>query len=98
MQTQHIVTTTKTTKTMKQRIVALTAGAGATIATITSKASAALNVTAITDAVGSFSQIMPSIGDMVTSVVPTIMTLAIVGFVVRFYSQILGAISSFLKF
>lgn len=61
-------------------------------------ASAGLNTTSITDAIGSFSDIMPSIGDMVTSVVPTLMTLAIVGFVMRFYSQILEAISGFLKF
>ena len=89
---------TTTKKTMKQRFAAFAVCAGAAITATARNASAALNTTSITDAIGSFSDIMPSIGDMVTNVVPTLMTLAIVGFVMRFYSQILEAISSFLKF
>jgi len=61
-------------------------------------ASAEINTTAIMDAISAFTDIIPGITDMITSVVPAIMTLAIVGFVLRFFNEIISMISSVLKF
>lgn len=61
-------------------------------------ASAAINLTAIVDAVQAFITIMPSLGDMVAAAVPTIMLLAVLAFVMKFFNTILDLIASLIKF
>ncbi len=61
-------------------------------------ATAEINTTSILEAIQAFVDIMPSITDMITTVVPAIMTLAIVGFVLKFFNQIIEMIGSVLKF
>jgi len=61
-------------------------------------ASAEINTTAIMDAISAFVSIMPGITNMITQVVPAIMTLAIVGFVLKFFNQIIAMVASVLKF
>lgn len=61
-------------------------------------ASAAINTTAITEAISAFTDIMPSIGNMVTAIVPTLLTLGVVGFVMKFWNSILEMITSMVRF
>jgi len=65
---------------------------------VVAPASAEINTSAILEAINAFIAIIPGITTMITAVVPAIMTLAIVGFVLRFFNEIIGMISNVLKF
>lgn len=59
--------------------------------------SAALNTTAIIETITGVTTIFPSLGDMVVGIVPTILTLAVVGFILGFFDKILGMVEKFIR-
>lgn len=56
-----------------------------------------VNWTSISDLLAGVTTIFPSIGNMVVAIIPTLMILAVVGFVLYFFDAILDAISGSLK-
>ncbi|EHQ36455.1 hypothetical protein [Methanoplanus limicola] len=60
-------------------------------------ADTSINWTSITDLLEGVTTIFPSIGNMVVAIIPTLMILAVVGFVLYFFDAILDAISGSLK-
>ncbi len=56
--------------------------------------STTMNWTQITDMLSGVTTIFPSIGDMIVAIVPTLMVLAVVGFVLRFFDSIISMIES----
>lgn len=59
--------------------------------------SAALNTTAIIETISGVTEIFPSLGDMVVGIVPTILTLAVVGFIIGFFDKILAMVEKFIR-
>lgn len=59
--------------------------------------SAALNTTAIIETITGVTDIFPSLGDMVVGIVPTILTLAVVGFIIGFFDKILAMVERFIR-
>jgi len=79
-------------KQQKRKILSVgigIAGAGALIG----RGSAAMNTTAILDVLSSMGTIFPALGDVVVALVPTIMILAVVGFITGFFDKILEMVS-----
>ena len=66
-------------------MVALTGGASAEV----------INVSQITGILTDMTQIFPSFGNLVVGITPTILTLAIIGFVIKFFDKILAMIDRF---
>lgn len=60
-------------------------------------ASAAINTTAITDAIDVFTTVTPAIADMVMSILPTIIVISVVGFILKFWDNILEMVKSFTR-
>jgi hypothetical protein len=56
----------------------------------TAASASILNTTAITGIFTDLGSIFPAIGDFIIQVMPTIMTLAVVGFVLKFFDKILS--------
>lgn len=83
-----------TTKKMKTKIIALIGMALMMINT----AAAETNWTAITDTINGFVGIIPSFGTMVAEIMPVILTIAIYGFIMKFWDKILSAIDSAVSF
>ena len=67
-------------------------------ATLCATASAEINTTAITEAISAVTTILPSMGDMVSAAIGPMMTIGIAMFCLRFFADILAAISSGLNF
>jgi len=67
-------------------------------ATLCATASAEINTTAITEAISAVTTILPSMGDMVSAAIGPMMTIGIAMFCLRFFDDILAAISSGLNF
>lgn len=68
------------------------------VAVLAANASAAINTTAITESISAITSILPSMGDMVSAAIGPMMTIGIAMFCLRFFDDILGAISSGLSF
>ncbi|WP_440944969.1 hypothetical protein ACSAZL_12475 [Methanosarcina sp. T3] len=72
--------------------IAATTG-GLSLSILTGGASASvINVSQITGILSDMGLIFPSFGDLVVAIVPTIMTLAVVGFILKFFDKILAMI------
>jgi len=65
-----------------------------TVLSIGGAAAETMNWTQITDMLAGVTTIFPSISDMIVAIVPTLMVLAVVGFVLRFFDSIIGMIES----
>ncbi len=52
-----------------------------------------INTTQITEILTSMIDIFPAIGNLVIAIVPTLITLGLVAFILKFFDEILGAIS-----
>lgn len=57
-----------------------------------------INTTAIIEMITSMTTIFPSMGTMIVAIVPTLLILAIVGFLLGFFDSILEAIQGAMKF
>lgn len=57
-----------------------------------------INTTAIIEMITSMTSIFPSMGTMIVAIVPTLLILAIVGFLLGFFDSILEAIQGAMKF
>lgn len=57
-----------------------------------------INTTAIVEMITSMTTIFPSMGTMVVAIVPTLLILAIVGFLLGFFDSILEAIQGAMRF
>lgn len=57
-----------------------------------------MNWTVVTEMLDGVTTIFPSIANMVTELVPTLLVLAVVGFVLRFFDSIITAISNAMNF
>ncbi|WP_162197644.1 hypothetical protein [Methanosarcina horonobensis] len=68
------------------------------VAVLAANASAAINTTAITESISTITSILLSMGDMVSAAIGPIMTIGIAKFCLRFFDDILGAISTGLRF
>lgn len=68
------------------------------VAVLASHASAAINTTAITESISAITGILPAMGDMVSAAIGPMMTIGIAMFCLRFFDDILGAISTGLSF
>ena len=60
--------------------------------------SPSINWTAIGDIIEGAGSIMPSVGELITAVVPVILLLIVVGFVTGLFDSIIGAISDAFRF
>lgn len=85
-------------KNVKAAVVRSTATVSGGVVALTSLASAEINTTAITQAITAITTILPSMGDMVSAAIGPMMTIGIAMFCLRFFDDILGAISSGLRF
>lgn len=56
-----------------------------------------INTTEIVEIINSMTTIFPSMGSMVIAIVPTLLILAVVGFLLGFFDSILDAINSCMK-
>lgn len=56
-----------------------------------------INTTQIVEIITSMTDIFPSMGSMVIAIVPTLLILAVVGFLLGFFDSILDAINSCMK-
>lgn len=86
-------------KRFKQKLLSagiVATGTGAGVAALAGVGSAAINTTAIIGLITDATTIFPSLGDMVVAIVPTILTLCIVGFVTGFFDKILNMIDRFI--
>ena len=68
------------------------------VAVLSANASAAINTTAITESISAITGILPAMGDMVSAAIGPMMTIGIAMFCLRFFDDILGAISTGLNF
>jgi len=68
------------------------------VAALASHASAAINTTAITESISAIIGILPAMGDMVSAAIGPMITIGIAMFCLRFFDDILGAISTGLRF
>lgn len=76
-----------------QRAVLIFAGLSLTAGA--ASAGEVINTTAITGIFNDMGLIFPSIGNLVVTILPTILTLAVLGFVVTFFDKILGMFDKF---
>lgn len=71
--------------------------AGSALASIGS-ASAEINITAITSAINAVTGIFPSIANMVSAAVEPILIIGVIGFVLKFWDNILDMIGNVTRF
>ncbi|MDQ1252557.1 MAG: hypothetical protein QG646_1678 [Euryarchaeota archaeon] len=84
----------ETNKSMKGKIIALIGMALLMI----NPAAAEVNWSDITTTIDGFVGIIPSFADMVSSIMPVILTIAIYGFIMKFWDKILAAIDNAISF
>ncbi len=85
-------------KNVKSVIVRSAVTVSGGVVTLSSLGSAAINTTAITEAISAVTTILPNMGDMVSAAIGPMMTIGIAMFCLRFFDDILGAISTGLRF
>lgn len=69
----------------------------ASLATLTGGASAEFNTTAINDVLTGMTTILPSMTNVITEIVPIVLTLSVLGFICGFWEKILGMFDKFFR-
>lgn len=85
---------------LKQKLQKHTLKASAgivSLAALTGGASAEFNTSAITSVLDGMITILPSMTNVVTEIVPMILTLSVLGFIVGFWDKILGIFDKFFR-
>lgn len=67
------------------------------LATLTGGASAEFNTTAINDVLTGMTTILPSMTNVITEIVPIVLTLSVLGFICGFWEKILGMFDKFFR-
>jgi hypothetical protein len=88
----------KTEQTKKTGMTKIMAVCFLALVALSGAASAEMNTTAITEAIAAFTVILPSIANMIMAIVPTLLTLGIIGFIFGFWDSILEMIKGLIKF
>lgn len=65
---------------------------GGGVAFIGGASAETINVTAITGILTDMGSIFPALGEMVVNIVPTLMILAVIGFIFKFFDKILAMV------
>lgn len=92
------IKTSLSRKNVKPVLVKGAATVSGAVVTLSTHAAAAINTTAITEAISAVTGILPAMGDMVSAAIGPMMTIGICMFCLRFFDDILGAISTGLRF
>lgn len=85
-------------KNVKAAVVKSSVAVSGAVVALSTHAAAEINTTAITEAISAVTTILPSMGDMVSAAIGPMMTIGIAMFCLRFFDDILGAISTGLRF
>jgi len=86
---------------VKGKIVAgatVAGGLALTACPVSAAETGGINWTGLSDMMSGVTEIFPAMGNMVTGIVPILLTLAIVGFILYFFDAILDAIKGAMSF
>lgn len=83
-------------KALGARVIITLLSALALTGSASANESMGINVADITGVISDMTGIFPSIGAMVVAIVPTLMILAVVGFILKFFDKILAMIEKIL--